>query len=151
MSFTLRNAIEADFPAVLELMKEFAVFQKTPNRVTNTVELMKEEKDSFNCLVVENEAGTIVAFCTFFNCYFSWSGKSMYIDDLYVAESQRGKNIGSMLLNHIIDLAKAENCKKVRWQVSNWNRKAIDFYKSFGAEVGDVEINCELKLSEVAQ
>jgi len=145
MTLTIRKAQENDFPKVLDLIKEFAAFQKTPDRVSNTVELMQEEKESFNCLVVESD-NKIIAFATFFPCYYSWSGKSMYIDDLYVQESHRGQKIGAQLLNQIIDLAKAENCKKVRWQVSNWNTKAIDFYKSFGAEIGDVEINCDLAL-----
>jgi len=142
---TIRKASENDYPKVLDLIKEFATFQKTPDRVSNTVELMQQEQDSFNCLVVESD-DKIIAFATFFPCYYSWSGKSMYIDDLYVQESHRGQKIGAKLLNHIIDLAKAENCKKLRWQVSNWNTKAIDFYKSFGAEIGDVEINCDLAL-----
>jgi len=146
MTLTIRKAQENDYPKVLDLIKEFATFQKTPDRVSNTVELMQKEHESFNCLIVEAE-DEVVGFATFFTCYYSWSGKSMYIDDLYVQEAHRGQKIGSKLLNHIIDLAKAENCKKVRWQVSNWNKKAIDFYKSFGAEIGDVEINCDLKIS----
>lgn len=145
MQSTIRTATENDFGDILTLIKEFAQFQKTPERVTNTLELMKEEQDSFNCLVAEVD-GKIIGFATFFFCYYSWSGKSMYLDDLYVTDSHRGGHIGTDLLLQIIEKAKAEKCKKVRWQVSNWNQKAIDFYKNFGADVGDIEINCDLEL-----
>jgi len=146
MKPNIRPATTDDFANILTLIKEFATFQKTPDRVTNTVKLMKEEQEIFNCLVAEVD-GEIVAFATFFFCYYSWSGKSMYLDDLYVKEDYRGQSIGKDLLLQIIEKAKANNCKKVRWQVSNWNQKAIDFYKDFGADIGDIEINCDLILT----
>ena len=146
MQSNIRTATENDFEQILNLIKEFAQFQKTPDRVSNTVQLMKQEQDSFNCLVAEVD-GKIIGFATFFFCYYSWSGKSMYLDDLYVTDSYRGQHIGTDLLLLIIEKAKAQNCKKVRWQVSNWNQKAIDFYKDFGADIGDIEINCDLELT----
>jgi len=48
------------------------------------------------------------------------------------------------LINEVIAFAKTENCKKLRWQVSEWNQPAIDFYKSLGATVDAVESNCDL-------
>ena len=146
MQSNIWTATENDFEQILHLIKEFAQFQKTPDRVSNTVQLMKQEQDSFNCLVAEVD-GKIIGFATFFFCYYSWSGKSMYLDDLYVTDSYRGQHIGTDLLLLIIEKAKAQNCKKVRWQVSNWNQKAIDFYKDFGADIGDIEINCDLELT----
>ena len=146
MQSNIRTATENDFEQILNLIKEFAQFQKTPDRVSNTVQLMKQEQDSFNCLVAEVD-GKIIGFATFFFCYYSWSGKSMYLDDLYVTDSYRGQHIVTDLLLLIIEKAKAQNCKKVRWQVSNWNQKAIDFYKDFGADIGDIEINCDLELT----
>lgn len=53
-----------------------------------------------------------------------------------------------MLLAAVIDLAKEQECKKVRWQVSKWNANAIAFYKSTGAAIDEVEINCDYILSK---
>lgn len=55
------------------------------------------------------------------------------------------------LLDAVIELAKKEHCKKVRWQVSRWNENAIDFYKKIGAWIDETEINCDLiiKVPEV--
>ncbi|MEP6846990.1 MAG: GNAT family N-acetyltransferase [Panacibacter sp.] len=145
MSFSIRNATAADIPAIFELLKAFAVFQKTPEKVLVTPEQMKEEANMFQCFVaVENTSNDIVGFATFFFAYYSWSGKALYLDDLYVRDDFRGQNIGSMLMKSVIDFAKIHHCKKLRWQVSNWNSDAQVFYKKLGAEIDDTEINCDL-------
>ena len=142
----IRKAVPADFAGILLLLKEFAQFQKTPQKVTITAEQMQAEKDLFQCMVAESVDGQIVGFITFFPAYYSWSGKAMYVDDLYVTEEYRKRRIGKMLLDTVIQMAKEENCKKVRWQVSHWNINAILFYKSIGALIDDTERNCDLML-----
>ncbi len=144
MDVTIRKAKEADFPAILSLIKEFAVFQKTPEKVTMTLEQMVDGKDFFRCFVAEVDNKELVGFATYFFTWYSWSGKALYLDDLYVKESARKRGTGKKLLFTIIDLAKKEDCTKVRWQVSNWNTNAIAFYKSIGAITDDIEINCDL-------
>jgi GNAT superfamily N-acetyltransferase len=141
----IRTATENDFNAVYGLIQEFAHFIKTPEKVTVTLEQMIQDKDFFKCLVaVENDK--VVGFATYFFTYYSWSGKAMYLDDLYVPEAYRGQQIGTRLLDAIIEMARQSHCKKVRWQVSNWNHRAIEFYKKRGAMVDEVEINCDLLL-----
>jgi RimJ/RimL family protein N-acetyltransferase len=46
----------------------------------------------------------------------------------------------------VIEFAKDSKCHKLRWQVSNWNKPAIDFYKSIGAVFDNIERNCDLML-----
>ena len=146
MNTTIRRASEQDFPAILGLIKEFSVFQGTPEKVTITLEQMKEERDLFQAFVAEAEDGAVVGFATFFFAYYSWTGKALYLDDLYVQEAYRKQGTGKKLLNAVIDLATAHGCKKLRWQVSRWNTHAIGFYKSIGASIDEVEINCDLPL-----
>ena len=59
---------------------------------------------------------------TYFYAYYTWSGKSMYMDDLYVRADSRGQGVGSKLINRVIEQAKADKCKRLRWQVSEWNK-----------------------------
>ncbi|NBB22896.1 GNAT family N-acetyltransferase [Runella sp. CRIBMP] len=146
MSIVIRKGTPEDFPAIFRLIQEFAVFQKTPEKVTITLDQMLENKDLFQCLVVEIEDAQLIGFASFFLAYYSWSGKALYLDDLYVKKEFRGYQIGTQLLDRLIDYANAEQCKKVRWQVSNWNKEAIEFYKKMGAKVDDTEINCDLYL-----
>lgn len=142
---TIRKATASDFPRIHELIMEFAHFQKHPEYVTVTIEQMIENQQFFNCLVAE-VSGTIVGFASWFPAYYSWSGRAVYLDDLYVTGSYRGAGIGVQLFNAVEVIARQENCIKMRWLVSRWNEKAIGFYRSKGAEIDDMEMICTLVL-----
>lgn len=145
MNFVIRKANESDFEEILSLIKEFSVFQKTPEKVSITLDQLRKDKDIFQCLVVASE-GEIVGFASFYFTYYSWSGRGLYLDDLYVKQLYRKQSIGKKLLDAIIDLAKKEQCKNVRWLVSEWNANAINFYKSMGATIDKVDLNCNFKI-----
>jgi ribosomal protein S18 acetylase RimI-like enzyme len=142
----IRNAEPTDFPSIIALINEFSVFQKTPDKVTITLEQLNDDKDIFNCLVAETIDKEIVGFATYFYSYHSWTGKGLYLDDLYVKENFRNVSVGQQLLNTVINIAKDQNCKKVRWMVSNWNLNAIEFYKKIGAVVDTTYLICDLTL-----
>ena len=146
MDINIRLATEDDFGAILELFKEFAHFENLDERMTNSVERMNIEKEYFNCFVAVNNQDEIVGYATYFFSYFTWTGKSLYMDDLYVKESHRGSGIGTLLINKVISFANANGCHKLRWQVSDWNAPAIGFYKSLGAIIDAQERNCDLDL-----
>lgn len=143
MPIPIRQATENDFEAILGLVKGLAIFQGMPEKVENTVELMHEEKSFFNCLVAENEGKEIIGIATYFYAYYTWVGKSLYLDDLYVLEAYRGQKTGARLLDELFNLARQENCKRVRWMVSDWNKPAIEFYKKCGAEIDEELFVCD--------
>lgn len=151
MSYTIRLATEPDFPAILGLIKELALFEKAPEQVTNTVERMRQEQDFFTCIVVEGEGGTLIAMMLYFFTYSTWVGKSLYLDDLYVQPEHRGKGIGSQLLNRLFEVARAENCHRVRWQVLDWNEPAIQLYKKCGAQLDHTWYNCDFDRQGILQ
>lgn len=142
MHIIIRQATEEDFPSILSLIRELAAFEKSPEKVTNSVELMKKEKDLFRCFVAETETGEIVGIALYFFAYYTWVGKSLYLEDLYVKESFRTNRIGSALLKKIFEVALQEDCKRVRWQVLNWNHGAIEMYSKSGAEIDNEWLNC---------
>jgi GNAT superfamily N-acetyltransferase len=146
MSFTIRLAEESDFEKIHELNKEFSTFIKTPEKFNISLEQMKNEQAHFRMLVVQSGAGRIIGFASTFIAWYSWIGKSLYLDDLYIVEKYRKNGLGSRLMDEVCQLARQEGCKKVRWQVSKWNKDAIAFYKRKGAVIDDVEINCDLML-----
>jgi len=78
--------------------------------------------DNFNCIVAVNSNGQIIGFATYFFAFYSWTGKSVYLDDLFVLENFRGQQIGTRLMDKIFEIARITDCKKVRWQVSKWNK-----------------------------
>ena len=142
MNINIRIAREEDFPEVLLLIKELAAFEKSSEKVTNSIELMKKEKDLFHCFVAETETKETVGMALYFFAYYTWVGKSLYLEDIYVKESFRKHKIGTALLRRIFEVAREENCKRVRWQVLNWNQSAIQMYKKSGAEIDDEWLNC---------
>ena len=139
----IRKATENDFASILSLVKELAVFQNSLEKVTNTADQMLQEKNLFQCYVAENDHKEIVGIASYFFAYYTWVGKSLYLDDIYVKESCRGQKIGNKLLRQIFEVAKTENCKRVRWQVSNWNKPALDFYKNVGAAIEEEYCICD--------
>jgi ribosomal protein S18 acetylase RimI-like enzyme len=146
MSILIRKAEEHDFASILELLREFSIFQGTPEKLTINLTEMLQEKEIFLCFIAETENKEIVGLASCFFAFYSWTGKALYLDDLYVKESFRNQGIGKNLMDSVIQLAKIEKCRKIRWQVSKWNTNAIRFYKSMGAVIDEVEINCDLPL-----
>lgn len=146
MAYNTRLATEYDFETIHALNTEFSQFIKTPEKFRISLKQMKDEQAHFRCLVVENETEEIIGFATTFIAWYSWIGKSLYLDDIYIVEKHRGHGLGSLVMDAVFQIAKEENCKKVKWQVSKWNKNAIAFYKKKGAEIDEVEINCEVIL-----
>lgn len=142
MNINIRKANEADFPEILSLIKELAKFEKASEKVTNTVEQMKKEKELFHCFVAETQTKEIVGMALYFFAYYTWVGKSLYLDDIYVKEKFRKNKIGSALLGKVFETANAEDCKRVRWQVLNWNISAIQMYNKSGAVIDNEWLNC---------
>jgi len=146
---TIRTATEVDFPAILSLIKELAAFEKASEKVTNSVELMNKEKELFRCFVAETESREIVGMALYFFAYYTWVGKSLYLEDIYVKESFRKQKIGTAVLGKIFEVANEEDCKRVRWQVLSWNEAAIQMYIKNGAEIDDEWLNCNFDLTGI--
>jgi GNAT superfamily N-acetyltransferase len=150
MRITIREAIPDDYPAVLEMIHSLACFEKASDKVTNTVDRMKEEKEFFQCLVAETEDHELVAVALYFFAYFTWVGKSLYLDDLYVKEAYRRHGIAKRLLRAIFEVARKGKCHRVRWQVLNWNKNAIDLYRKCGAVIDSEWSNCDFDEEGIA-
>ncbi len=142
-SFEILPVTEQDFPALLKLIHEFAIFEKVPEKMTNNLDRMLAEKDLFSALLARSPSGDILGYAAYFFCYYTWTGKALYLDDLYVRPEHRGQSIGTRLLEAVIAMGRRTGCHKVRWQVSKWNEPAREFYKKMGASIDDVEENCD--------
>jgi len=143
MNCIIRKATLTDIPAIFEMIQELADFENAPDAVTNTPEKMMSEFDNFHCFIAETPEDGIIGMALFYIAYYTWVGKSLYLDDLYVRPAFRGKKIGSMLLTEVIRIASSENCSRVRWQVLDWNKKAIAFYIKSGAKTDNSWLNCD--------
>ncbi|PWL31628.1 GNAT family N-acetyltransferase [uncultured Roseivirga sp.] len=143
MSIKIRPSTEADLSSIYALIKEFSIFQKTPEKVKITLEQMIEDQNDFKCLVAVDK-DKVIGFSSYYFAYHSWTGKVIYLDDLYVQSAYRGQNIGNQLFDAVMEIGKSNRCIKMKWLVSDWNTKAQEFYKSRGATIESTEWICDL-------
>lgn len=143
----IRKGERADLPAALRLIKELALFEKAPQEVTNTLEMMEEDGFGPNPIygfIVAEQDEDILGMSMYYYRYSTWKGKRLYLEDLIVTEKARGSGIGKQLLDRTVEIAKETNCTGVMWQVLDWNTPAIEFYKKYGASLDEEWINCNL-------
>lgn len=134
----IRYAQSSDVKIILALIKELAKYEKLSDKVTATEDLLELSlfgTEKFVEILLAEVNQKPVGYALFFKNYSTFLGKSgIYLEDLFVKPSYRGKGIGKSLLNKIISIAKERNYGRVEWSVLNWNLPAIDFYKKMGAE-----------------
>jgi GNAT superfamily N-acetyltransferase len=149
MSIIIRESVREDVPAMFELIKELALYEKAPEQVTNTVEQMYVdgfgENPIFGTIVSEVD-GNVVGMALYYFRYSTWKGKRLYLEDLIVSETMRGRGLGEKLLEATIEQARKTACTGLMWQVLDWNEPAINFYKKFGARFDEEWLNVHIDL-----
>jgi GNAT superfamily N-acetyltransferase len=144
---SIRKGIKEDLPAVLELIKELADYEKSLDQVATTVESMERdgfgEQATYGFYVAVHD-DVIIGVALYYYRYSTWKGKRLYLEDLVVTESSRGTGAGKLLFDQMVSHGKANNCSGMMWQVFDWNQSAIDFYKKNNASIDDNWLNCNL-------
>jgi len=132
---TLRPARQTDMPAVLELIKELAHYERAPQEVTVTVDDLIHDGFTvklFTCIVAEID-GEIVGMSFFYPRYSTWKGRTIHLEDFIVKEAYRKHGIGKMLFDETVKAAKDFGAKRLEWLVLEWNEPALNFYRKIGA------------------
>ena len=136
MSFTIRKGVAEDMQSVHNLITELAVFEKEPEAVEITVDNLIadgfSENPKFNIFVAEEE-NKIIGIALFYERYSTWKGKSIHLEDLIVTKSRQKIGAGKALYTAVLKYAFENDFNRVAWEVIDWNKNAIDFYKSTGA------------------
>tara|TARA_R110002050_G_scaffold94880_7_gene197641 strand:+ start:1999 stop:2475 length:477 start_codon:yes stop_codon:yes gene_type:complete len=136
MSFTIRKGVENDMQSVHNLITELAVFEKEPEAVEITVNNLIEdgfsENPKFNIFVAEEE-NKVIGIALFYERYSTWKGKTIHLEDLIVTKSRQKIGAGKALYTAVLKYAFDNDFNRVAWEVIDWNKNAIEFYKSTGA------------------
>ena len=122
---------------LLELIRELATYEKKRHKAVVTEDdLLRDAfglQPKFRALIAEWE-GEPAGYASFFFFYSTFRGQSaLFLEDLFVLETFRGKGIGKSLLAAVAKLALEEGCFGLRWEVLDWNLPAIQFYEKLGA------------------
>ena len=134
----IRPATANDVPEILQMIHDLAIYEKEPDAVRNTPEMLTEvlfgEHPRVFAAMAENEAGEVRGFALWFLNYSTWEGvHGIYLEDLYVRPEARGEGHGKALLQHLAATAVDRGYARVEWSVLDWNEPSINFYKKLGA------------------
>ena len=151
----LRPATSDDVPDIRRLIQALATYEKEPDAAVVTEDdLLRDgfsDTPRFKVVMAEWD-GRVAGFAFYFYNYSTWQGRpGLYLEDLFVQPSHRGKGIGKALLVHLARIAVRENCGRFVWQVLDWNEPALRFYESLGAEVLRPWLNVRLEGEALAR
>ena len=147
MDIKIRRANREDCPRILELITELAIYEKAPNDVTVTLEHFTESgfgKNPVWWTFVAEVDGVIQGFALYYIRYSTWKGQAMYLEDILVTNEMRGKGIGKLLFDRLIEEAREKKFNRIIWQVLDWNEPAINFYKKYNADFDGSWVNCSI-------
>jgi len=148
---TIRRAEKKDCTRLLELIHQLAVYEKAPDAVTATLEHFVESGFGENPVwygFVAEVDGVVQGFALYYIRYSTWKGQRLYLEDFLVNEEHRGKGIGKLLFDKLIEEAKEKKFCGMVWQVLDWNEPAINFYKKYdGVTFDSGWLNCSYPLT----
>ena len=137
MPLKIKEAIPKDSQTIFDFIMELAIYEKLPNAVKTTVKEIKNSIFSPNSTVkalICEEDGKAIGYAVYFYNYSTWLGKNgIYLEDLYVNESKRGKGAGKAMIKYLAKKAISENCGRFEWACLDWNTPSREFYESLGA------------------
>ncbi len=147
MNLTIRAGRKGDLSEVYKLIEELAIYEKSENELINTIENM--EQDGFGPnpayeLIVAEVDKKLVGLALYYYIYSTWKGRSLYLEDLIVTQKYRKQGIGKLLFNKVVEKAKQMKVGRFSWQVLDWNRPAIEFYKNYPTAFDEGWINCTI-------
>lgn len=147
MSIEIRKGTPQDISFALNLVKELAAYEKAPNEVEVTIEEMTQwgfaaDKQFDFFVAMDNDV--IVGLALYYYKYSTWKGKCLFLEDIIVTEQQRGKGLGKLLFDRVVQVAKEQKVRRMEWQVLDWNTPAIEFYKKYDATLDGEWVNCKL-------
>ncbi len=138
-SLVIREATTRDVEVIFSLIQALADYEKLSHEVVGSPENLREHlfgETSYAEVILAEFEQKIVGFALFFPNYSSFlTQPGIYLEDLFVLPDYRGKGIGKALISSVAKRAVSRGCRRLEWNVLDWNQPAIDFYQNMGADL----------------
>jgi GNAT superfamily N-acetyltransferase len=141
MAGSVRPATPDDVPVVLQLIHELAAYEREPDAVEATEELLRTalfgDAPVASCHLAELD-GEVVGFALWYVTFSTWKGlPGLWLEDLFVRPEHRGSGLGRKLLQALGAICVERGYGRLEWWVLDWNTPAHGFYQSLGARPED--------------
>jgi GNAT superfamily N-acetyltransferase len=139
MDFAIAPVTPTEIPALLELIRELAQFEKLEHEVVATVESLNESffgKQPVAGALLARGDGEVAGYAIYFFTFSSFLGRAgIWLEDLYVRPSFREQGLGKQLIEAVARIGVERDCGRFEWTALDWNERALNFYRGLGAEV----------------
>ena len=136
MSVTVRRANPADVPEILRMIKALATFEREPDAVMASEDMLRRALFAVEPKVfahVAEHEGALVGLALWFLNFSTWTGRhGIYLEDLYVDDAARGLGVGRALMRALAKEAVSNGHARLDWAVLDWNEEAKAFYRRIG-------------------
>lgn len=140
MAFSIRPARPADASDIVRLINSLAAYERLaheshPDEATLASQLAEDASPRIEALVAHDEGtGKCIGFALFFHNYSTFlTNFGLFLEDLFVEPEFRGQGVGFALFRSVATIARDRGCKRLEWNVLDWNEPAITFYEKLGA------------------
>lgn len=135
-SLRIVAATEEHLDLIYSFSKEMAAFEETDFALSKDElhSMMFGDTKGLEGLIAYDN-GKAIGFAVFFHNFPTFSGKrGLFIEDVWVTPTERGKGYGKALLGRLAELTLERNCCRMEWWTMDWNTRALEFYKGLGAQ-----------------
>jgi GNAT superfamily N-acetyltransferase len=130
----IHPAVRNDVDLLRTLIHEMGEYESLP--VSITAETLARDgfgpRPEFRVLIADLDKQP-AGYAFFFNCYSTFRGRGLFLEDLFVRPKFRGQKVGDALLTHVAATAHDETCFGIMLNVLGWNQSAIEFFQKRGA------------------
>ncbi|MDX1683677.1 MAG: GNAT family N-acetyltransferase [Saprospiraceae bacterium] len=128
----IRKADARDAASICHLVRELAAYEKAESEMWLNVDDYRRyfNEDHFECHVAEVE-GNVAGMILFYPTFSTWKGPMLHLEDFIVSSEYRRQGIGTLLMDHFLNIAIQKEVNLVKWEVLDWNKDAIKFYKNY--------------------
>ena len=137
----LHRATENNLDNIEAQVAALALYEREPesihvNKEHYCIDGYKTDSPLFYCLLLQDtEINTFHGMGFFYFGYDVHKGRFLYLEDLFIDKSHRGRGGGSMVMYTLASICKQLSCTGFVWQALDWNTPAITFYQQIGAVV----------------